>query len=151
MQIVDMEVDAMARAAVFAGLILDENDRPVDVTHVGPDAYYVVDDDGFKRHIPSEVVDRQVLVTLQENVLENREAVISGMLDYLGKEDLFTKAAVEASLGQMDEQMQQLLTVGLPEDARQWLGLMGFRVVIDVHGDMLDFDMPGMIEEDGGE
>ena len=138
----------MARAAVFAGLVLDENDRPVDVTHLGPDAYYVVDDDGFKRHIASEVVDRQVLMTLQESVLANREAVVAGMLDYLGKEDLFTKAAVETSLGQMDEQMQQLLDVGLPEEARQWLGMMGFRVVIDVHGDVVDFEMPGAIDED---
>lgn len=137
----------MARAAVFAGLVLDEQDRPVEVTHLGPDAYYVVDDDGFRRHIMSEVVDRQVLLTLQENVLANREAVVAGMLDYLGKDDLFTKAAIESSLGQMDEQMQQLLNAGLPEDARQWLGLMGFRVVIDVHGDVVDFDMPGMIDE----
>ncbi len=138
----------MARAAVFAGLVFDENDGPVDVTHVGPDAYYIVDDDGFKRHIASEVVDRQVLMTLQESVLANREAVVAGMLDYLGKEDLFTKAAVETSLGQMDKQMQQLLDVGLPEDARQWLGMMGFRVVIDVHGDVVDFEMPGAIDED---
>lgn len=138
----------MARVAVFAGLVLGENDRPVDTTHLGVEAYYVVDDDGFKRHIPSEAVDRQVLTMLQETVLANREAVVAGMLDYLGKEDLFTKAAVEASLGQMDEQMQQLLNVGLPEEARQWLGLMGFRVVIDVHGDVVELEMPGAVDPD---
>jgi hypothetical protein len=138
----------MARVAVFAGLVLGENDRPVDTTHLGAEAYYVVDDDGFKRHIPSEAVDRQVLTMLQETILANREAVVAGMLDYLGKEDLFTKAAVEASLGQMDEQMQQLLNVGLPEEARQWLGLMGFRVVIDVHGDVVELEMPGAVDPD---
>lgn len=136
----------MARVAVFAGLVLDENDRPVDTTHIGAEAYYVVDDDGFRRHIPSEAVDQQVLVTLQESVLANREAVVAGMLEYLGKEDLFTKAAIDASIGQMDEQMRQLLNTGLPEEARQWLGLMGFRVVIDVHGDVVDLEMPGMDE-----
>ena len=138
----------MARVAVFAGLVLDEDDRPVEIKHLGSDAYYVVDDDGFKRHIPSEAVDRQVLTTLQESVLANREAVVEGMLDYLGKEDLFTKAAIEASLGQMDEQMQQLLNTGLPEEARQWLGLMGFRVVIDVHGDVVELEMPGTVDPD---
>ena len=56
---------------------------------------------------------------------------------------------VQTSLGQMDEQMQKLLDVGLPEDARRWLGMMGFRVVIDVHGDVVDFEMPGAIDEDG--
>ncbi|MBN1246406.1 MAG: hypothetical protein JXC32_02055 [Anaerolineae bacterium] len=138
----------MARVAVFAGLILDEDDRPVEITQLGAEAFYVVDDDGFKRHIPSEAVDRQVLATLQESVLANREAVVEGMLAYLGKEDLFTKAAIEASLGQMDEQMQQLLNTGLPQEARQWLGMMGFRVVIDVHGDVVELEMPGEIDPD---
>ena len=136
----------MARVAVFAGLVVDENDQPVEVTHLGQDAFYVVDDAGFLRHIPSEQVDRQVLKVMQENVLANREAVVGGMLDYLGKDDLFTKAAIETSIGQMDEQMQQLLNVGLPEEARQWLGLMGFRVVIDVHGDVVDLEMPGAVD-----
>jgi len=123
-------------------------DRPVAVTQVGPDAFYVVDDEGFLRHVPSESVDRHVLVALQEGVLSNREAVVQAMLDYLGKDDLFTKAAVESSLGQMGEQMQQLLNVGLPEEARQWLGLMGFRVVIDVHGEVVDLEMPGTADPD---
>ncbi len=138
----------MARTAVFAGLVVDEMDRPVAVTQVGPDAFYVVDDEGFLRHVPSESVDRHVLVALQEGVLSNREAVVQAMLDYLGKDDLFTKAAVESSLGQMGEQMQQLLNVGLPEEARQWLGLMGFRVVIDVHGEVVDLEMPGTADPD---
>ncbi len=139
----------MARAAVFAGLVVDENDRPVAVTQVGQDAFYVVDDEGFLRHVASESVDRHVLVALQEGVLSNRDAVVRAMLDYLGKDDLFTKAAVENSLGQMGEQMQQLLNVGLPEEARQWLGLMGLRVVIDVHGEVVDLEMPSAAEPDG--
>jgi hypothetical protein len=141
----------MARTAVFAGLVVDEHDRPVDVTQVGGEANYVVDDDGFLRHVPSEIVDRHVLTALQESVLSNREAVVQGMLDYLGKDDLFTKAAVESSIGQMGEQMEQLLNVGLPEEARQWLGLMGFRVVIDVHGEVVDLEMPGAVAEDDDE
>ncbi|MGC9468810.1 MAG: hypothetical protein ACP5HS_09470 [Anaerolineae bacterium] len=132
----------MAQTAVFAGLVVDEEDRPVEVTHLGQEAYYVVDDDGFRRHIPSEEVDLQVLRTLQQSVEVNRDAVVQGMLDYLGQDDLFTKAAVETSIGQMGEQMQHLLNVGLPEEARQWLGMMGFRVVIDVHGEVTDLDLP---------
>jgi hypothetical protein len=137
----------MARAAVFAGLVVNETDDAVAVKHIGQEAYYVVDDDGFLRHVPAETVDREVLGMLQESVLANREVVVGGILEYLGQSDLFTKAAIEASLGKMGEQMQQLLDTGLPEEARQWLGLMGFRVVIDVHGDVLDVEMPGAIEE----
>ncbi len=136
----------MARTAVFAGLVVDEQYQPVDVVYLGQDAFYVVDDEGFLRHIPAQAVDRQVLEAMQENVLANREAVVAGMLEYLGQDDLFTKAAIETSLGQMGEQMKRLSEVGLPQEARQWLGLMGFRVVIDVHGDVVDLEMPGTIE-----
>lgn len=132
----------MAQTAVFAGLVVDEEDRSVEVTHLGQEAYYVVDDDGFRRHILSQEVDLQVLRALQQSVEVNRDAVVQGMLDYLGQHDLFTKAAVETSIGQMGEQLQHLLNVGLPEEARQWLGMMGFRVVIDVHGEVIDLDLP---------
>ncbi len=138
----------MARVAVFAGLIVDEADNPVDVTYVGGTPHYVVNDAGFLRHIPSEKVDRHVLDIMQENVLQNREAVVQGMLQFLGKDDLFTKAAVDASIGQMSENINTLLETGLPEDARQWLGLMGLRIIIDLHGDVVNVVMPGRIDLD---
>ena len=37
----------MTHKPVFLGLIVDEKDRPVEVTYVGGEPYYVVDDDGF--------------------------------------------------------------------------------------------------------
>jgi hypothetical protein len=138
----------MARVAVFAGLVVDEANNAVDVVYVGAEPHYVIDDGGFLRHIPTEKVDRQVLSVMQEGVLENREAVVDGMLKYMGKDDLFTKAAVEASIGQMHENVGTLLNVGLPEDARRWLGLMGLRIVVDFHGEVVDVEMPGSIELD---
>jgi hypothetical protein len=142
------EEGAMARVAVFAGLVVDEADNPVDVTYVGGEPHYVINDAGFLRHIPSEKVDRHVLSIMQEGVLENRDAVVQGMLQFLGKDDLFTKAAVDASIGQMPENINALLENGLPEDARQWLGMMGLRIVIDLHGDVVDVVMPGSIDPD---
>lgn len=138
----------MARVAVFAGLIVDEANNPVDVVYVGGVPHYVVNDAGFLRHIPSEKVDRHVLNVMQEGVLENREVVVQGMLQFLGKDDLFTKAAVDASIGQMPENINALLDTGLPDDARQWLGLMGLHIVIDFHGDVIDVVMPGSIDMD---
>ena len=136
----------MSRIAVFEGLVVDEFNNRVDVVHLGNTPYYIVNDEGFLRHIPAEQVDRQVLSVMQENVMENRDAVVEGMLEYLGKEDLFTKAAIEMSLGQMDENMDQLLNIGIPEETRQWLGMMGFRVVVDMHGEVIHIDMPAAIE-----
>ena len=46
---------------LFAGLVVDENDRPVQTASIGNEPAYVIDDDGFKRHIPAEQVDRAVL------------------------------------------------------------------------------------------
>ena len=138
----------MARAAVFSGLVVNETDEPVEVRHIGVEAYYVVNDAGFLRHIRSEDVDREVLGTLQATVLANRETVVEGMLDYLGQSDLFTKAAVEASIGKMEEQMQLLLDTGLPEETRQWLGMMGFRIVINLHGEVLNVNLPGAIADE---
>ncbi len=136
----------MARVALFAGLVIDEKDHVARVAHVGGEAFYVVEDLGFERHIPAETVDLQVLQLMKEQVLSQRELVVEGMLQYLGQEDLFTKAMVESSIDKMDQQMEQLQAVGLPEEARSWLGMMGFRVVIDVHGEIVDLELPGTIE-----
>ncbi len=132
----------MAHFALFAGLVVDENEQPVDVVYVGDTPHYVVDDDGFLRHIPSEVVDRQVLALMQEGVLANRETVVESTLQIMGKDDLFTKAAVEAAINQMDEKFDQLFSQGMPEEARLWMGMMGFRVVINLHGEVVELRSP---------
>jgi len=130
------------RTAVFAGLIVDETGKLVEVSSIGGEPHYVVDDQGFLRHIPSDKVDSQVFVAMQQMVMENRDMVVEGMLQYVGSDDLFTKAAVEASILQMNENMAKMLEMGLPEETRAWLGLMGFKVVIDIHGDVIDMAMP---------
>ncbi|MFN8489274.1 MAG: hypothetical protein U0350_16955 [Caldilineaceae bacterium] len=135
----------MAKAAMFAGLVVDENGRAADVAFVGENACYVVMDDDFKRHIDAGQVDAQVLRFMREQVEDNREIAVSQMLEMMGKDDIFTKAAVESSINNIDKQVGQ----PIPEDARQWLGMLGFRIVIDFHGNVTDIQMPaGGIDED---
>ena len=43
---------------------------------------------------------------------------------------------------QMDRQFETLLQTGIPADARAYLGMMGFKVVIDMHGEILRVDQP---------
>ena len=129
--------------AVFAGLVFDELDNLVETTYVGDTPHYVIDDAGFLRHVPSEHIDRQILAYMTEQVEQNREEVVVGTLQYLGQEDLFTKAAVESSLNNIEEHINQLLQFGLPEEARAGLGLLGFRVVVNLHGDVINVNMPG--------
>jgi hypothetical protein len=66
----------------------------------------------------------------------------------LGQEDVFTKAAIEQQLKNIDKQFDQLMRAGIPEDMRAYLGMMGFKVVINMHGEVLDVDQPGIASDD---
>lgn len=135
----------MAATAMFAGLVFDEAGNPAQVAHVGADACYVVDDDDFHRHIDAALVDRAVLRFLREQVEDNREVAVKGMLEMMGQDDVFTKAAVESSINRMEDAVGQ----SIPEDARRWLGMLGFRIVIDMQGNVVDIQLPaGGIEGD---
>ncbi len=136
----------MASAAMFAGLVFDEEGRPAEVDWVGQNACYVVLDDDFRRYIDAAQVDRQVLRFLREQVEGQREMAVTTMLEMLGKDDLFTKAAIEASIERMEEAVGQ----PIPEEARQWLGMLGFRVVIDFHGNVVNIQMPAGGMDEGG-
>jgi hypothetical protein len=126
------------RSALFSGLIQDESGNPVEAVIVGDVPNYVVEDAGFRRHVESEAVDRQVIEMLREQFMAHRDIATEAMLQMLGKDDLFTKAMIDASIKNMD----QVLNQGLPEGARAWLGMLGFRVIIDTHGQVIRLDMP---------
>ena len=131
-------VSSDRRQALFAGLVFSEEDDPVEVVHVGDEPHYVILDAGFRRHVESERVDRQVLQWLQGQFLANQELITEGILDMLGKDDLFTKAMIDASMQNMD----QIIEHGIPEDARTWLGMFGFRIIVDIHGDVIRTELP---------
>ena len=130
--------DSPPRTALFAGLIQDEDGNPVEVVMVGGAPNYVVEELGFRRHIETEMVDRQVIEMLREQFMSHREIATEAMLQMLGKDDLFTKAMIDASIKNMDKVLEQ----GLPDGARAWLGMLGFRVIIDTHGEVVELDMP---------
>jgi hypothetical protein len=130
--------DAPAHPALFAGLIRDEAGEPAETVVVGDSPFYVVLDDGFRRHIEAETVDRQVLAMLRDQFLEHKEIATETMLQMLHKDDLFTKAMIDASVKNMD----QVIERGLPDEARAWLGMLGFRVIVNTHGELVRLDMP---------
>jgi 2-hydroxychromene-2-carboxylate isomerase len=135
----------MSKVAMFAGLVVDENGKAAQVAQVGQNACYVVMDDDFKRHIDAEGVDRQVLRFFREQVDANRDMAVNAALDQMGTKDIFAKAAVEASI----DNMEQSVGNPIPEDARMMLGMFGFRIVIDMHGNVVDIKMPaGNTDED---
>ena len=136
----------MARQTMFSGLVYDENENLVETAVVGPDAFYVIDDNGFKRHIDSEVVDRQVLGFFLEQLEDNKELAVEQMLNMMGKDDLFTKAAIDASLRNVN--MDEIIEQGVPEQARNMLGMLGFRITINLHGEVIKLDQPSIPDEE---
>jgi hypothetical protein len=66
----------------------------------------------------------------------------------LGQEDIFTKAAIEQSLGQAEENIDQVIQSGLPEGVLLNLGMMGFRVVIDRQGQLIRLEQPRVGDDD---
>ena len=138
---------------LFSGLVFDETGRPADSAYVGDEPCYVVDDAGFRRHIPSEQVDRAVLANMQELIKGSEDLVSEQAAKMIGQEDPFSVAAIANQLKNMDKQFDQMLQVGFPEDTRAYLGMMGFKIVINYHGDVISVEQPGVAsdDDDGGE
>jgi hypothetical protein len=67
----------------------------------------------------------------------------------LGQEDPFSKAMIEQQLKNIDKQFDAIMQTGLPEDMRAYLGMMGFKVVINYHGDVVRVEQPGAAGDEG--
>jgi hypothetical protein len=137
----------MPKQPLFAGLVVDESDRVAETAYVGDAPCYVVDDYGFRRHIPSEQVDRVVLSQIAHLMKGSEDLISEQTAKMLGQEDVFTKAAIEQQLKNIDKQFDQLMQAGIPEDMRAYLGMVGFKIVINVHGEVLKVEQPGTTGE----
>ena len=133
----------MPNQPLFTGLVLDEFGNPAETALVGDEPCYVVNDAGFKRHISAEQVDRQVLGQIADLMKGSEDLISKETAKMLGQEDVFTKAAIEQQLKNIDKQFDQLMQAGIPEDMRAYLGMMGFKVVINIHGEVISVDQPG--------
>jgi hypothetical protein len=136
----------MTSQAVFAGLIIDEHDQAVEVVYIGDEPCYVVNDAGFRRHIPSEQVDRQVFESMVEMITGHEEFISEQAAKMLGQDDIFSMALIASQLKNIDQQFDNLLQRGIPEEARAYMGMMGFRIIINVHGEVLDIEQPESID-----
>lgn len=139
----------MPRQPIFAGLVVDETDRPAGTAFVGDEPCYVVDDGGFRRHIPSEQVDRQVLELMRKQISGNEDLLSKQAAKMLGMDDIFSKAMLENQLKNIDQQFEMLLKMGIPEESRAFMGMSGFKVVINLHGEVVRLDQPAAADEGG--
>ena len=141
----------MPSQALFAGLVIDEDGNLVEVVTVGDEPCYVVNDHGFRRHIPSEQVDLQVLNLIKEQMKGSEDTIADQAAKMLGQEDIFSKAIIQNQLKNIDQQFDQLMKTGIPKSGRAYMGMMGFHVVVNLHGEVLRVDQPGAISGEEGE
>jgi hypothetical protein len=59
---------------------------------------------------------------------------------------LFTKAALDAQLDNID--MDQIIAQGIPAQARDMMGMMGFRITINFHGEVIDIAQPTIPDDE---
>lgn len=137
----------MPKQPLFAGLVIDETGKPAQTAYVGDEPCYVLDDAGFRRHVSSEQIDRQVLQLLQDLMKGNEDLISEKTAEMIGQEDLFTVAAIEQQLKNIDKQFDLLLQQGIPEDARIYLGMTGFKVVVNYRGEVLRVEQPRSTDE----
>ncbi len=138
----------MALQPLFSGLVFDEQDRLVETAFVGSEPCYVVNDDGFRRHISSEYVDRQVLQAMREMISGNEGLISQQAAKMLGQDDIFSRALLENQLKNIEKQFDQILDSGIPEEGRAYMGMLGFKITINMHGDVLNIEQPGTIDPD---
>lgn len=133
--------------AVFSGLVYDELDQPLVVTYLGAEPYYVLDDQGFQRHILASDVDRQIFFEMTAHVKGNEDALSEQAAKMMGQEDPFTVAMIRSQLVNQEKQFLEMQQHGLPEDVRQYLAMTGFKAVVDFHGDLKQLYQPTITQE----
>ena len=138
----------MALEPLFAGLVVDEFDRPVTHTFVGSELCYVVDDNGFHRHIPAEQIDRQVLALMREQIEGHEDLLGEQTAKMLGQDDIFSRAMIEQQLKNIDEQFEKILNTGIPAEGRSYMGMMGFKIIVNVHGEVIRFEQPSGLPDE---
>jgi hypothetical protein len=133
----------MPSQPLFAGLVLDELGNPVETGFIGAEPCYVVNNAGFRHHIPAGQVDRAVLAQIADVMKGSEDFISEQTAKMLGQNDPFSKAMIEQQLKNIDKQFESLMKTGFPEEMRAYLGMMGFKVIVNYHGEVIRVEQPG--------
>jgi hypothetical protein len=139
-----LDKQLVEQQALFEGLVYNETGQAAQVVWIGGVAHYAIPDDGFLRHVEAASIDSKVLASIKSQITANQDQVIRGVLEMMGKDDLFSKAAVESSILNMEQNIRQ----SDPSQWLPWLRFMGFRVVVNVHGEVVELNYPTQAASD---
>lgn len=136
------------RRALFADLVFNEEGQPAKEVFIGGVPHYAIPDGDFLRHVEAEYVDRQIVAQMHDMIVPMRDAIVEGVIQMMGEEGLFARAAIEQAI----DDMERILEPGAVDvdEFRTALWMAKFRAVVNVHGDVVRLDIPGW-EADVGE
>jgi hypothetical protein len=133
---------------LFQGLVFSEDGKPLAAARVGEEPFYVLDDAGFLRHIRARELDEAVLRWLWEQIRGHEPELAEQAARMTGQEDLFSRAVLQNSLAHPEAYVEEIFRHGLPESTRMWMGMMGFRAIVNVHGELLRVEQPVRAADD---
>ena len=130
------------KKAIFEGMVYDSLGRQLPVVYVGEEPTYVIDDSGFDRHVSSDDVDRQVWNFLSEGIDGNEDFLTEQIAKMSGQDDIFSLAMIRRQFENRDQQFFELQEKGFPYDARMYMIMIGFQVVVNHRGELLEVKQP---------
>jgi hypothetical protein len=131
---------------LFTGLVYCEDGRQLEEAIVGGDPFYVLDDSGFKRHIRAHEIDKAVLDHIWEQMRGHEREVADQAARMTGQDDIFSRAVIMQQLEHPEKQIEQIMDQEIPESVRTWLGMMGLRIIVDYHGELVRIEQPARAE-----
>jgi hypothetical protein len=131
--------DARVRAQVlFEGLVYSEAGLVAKAVWLGGVGHYAIPDGAINWHVEALPVDHAIIEAIKQQLASQQDEVVRAMLQMMGKDDIFTKAAIDASIRNMEDSIRQAdNSQWLP-----WLQFMGFHVIVDLRGNIVDMVYP---------
>jgi hypothetical protein len=141
----------MTMEPLFLGLVFSEDEKPLAATQVGEAPCYILDDAGFRRHIRARDLDESILRWLWEQIRGHEQELAEQAARMTGQEDIFSRAVLRNSLAHPEASIEEIFRHGLPEETRMWMGMMGFRAIVNVHGELLRVEQPARAADEDPE
>ena len=66
----------------------------------------------------------------------------------MGQDDPLTIGVIRSHLERSEEQFAQLQEVGIPENDRLYMGMAGFRVIVNYRGELVEVKQPTITTDD---
>lgn len=134
--------------AIFEGMVFDTLGRQLQVAYVGDEPTYVIDDSDFERHVPAGELDRQVWNRMSEGIEGNEDFLSEQTAKLLGQDDIFSIAVIRNQFENRDKQFSELQEKGLPYDLRMYMTMVGFQVVVNHRGEVMEVKQPAVTDGD---